>query len=131
VYADWGTTKAEFNNNRFVLMSALGLKTFVDVLGVTKSLGLLLETIGKPLTIDGANLISRGLAVEFLGIRVLAILMTWEAMVAITLLQIVVAWISDDDLQVWCNKCVFGTSPLNRSLSEQNKALEAAIKDIS
>ncbi|HCC5837527.1 hypothetical protein [Citrobacter farmeri] len=49
----------------------------------------------------------------------------------ITLLQIVVTWISDDELQIWCKKSVFGTGPLNRSLTEQNTALEAAIKDIS
>ena len=59
------------------------------------------------------------------------ILMTREAMVAIMLLQVVVTWISDDELQVWCNKCVFGTEPFNRSVADQNKALEAAIKDIS
>jgi len=61
----------------------------------------------------------------------LAVLMTWEAMVAITLLQVVVTWISDDELQIWCKKCVFGTAPFNRSVADQNKALEAAIKDIS
>ncbi|SQC93388.1 Uncharacterised protein [Cedecea neteri] len=110
---------------------SLGLKTFVDGLGVVKSLGLLLDLIGKPLAKDGADLIARGLAVEFLGIRILAVLMTWEAMVAITLLQVVATWISDNELQVWCEKCVFGTWPVNRSLMEQNKALEAAIKEIS
>jgi len=68
---------------------------------------------------------------RYFGVRILAILMTWEAMVAITLLQVIAAWISDDELQVWCEKCVFGTAPFNRSVADQNKALEAAIKDIS
>ena len=58
-------------------------------------------------------------------------LMTWEAMVAITLLQVVVTWISDDELQIWCEKYVFGAAPFNRSVADQNKVLEAAIKDIS
>ncbi|WP_303621194.1 T6SS effector BTH_I2691 family protein [Cedecea neteri] len=131
VFADATSVADEFKNNRFTLMSVLGLKTFVDGLGVVKSLGLLLDLIGKPLAKDGADLIARGLAVEFLGIRILAVLMTWEAMVAITLLQVVATWISDNELQVWCEKCVFGTWPVNRSLMEQNKALEAAIKEIS
>jgi hypothetical protein len=122
---------SEFQNNRFSLMGVMVLKTVVDGLAVTKSVGLLLELIGKPLAKDGADLIARGLAVEVLGIRVLAVLMTWEAMVAITLLQVVVTWISDDELQVWCEKCVFGTTPFNRSVADQNKALETAIKDIS
>ncbi|HDX8712066.1 TPA: hypothetical protein RQO21_004535 [Klebsiella michiganensis] len=36
---------------------------------------------------------------------------------------------SDDELQIWCKKCVFGTAPFNRSVADQNKALEAAIND--
>lgn len=57
--------------------------------------------------------------------------MTWIVLVAITLLQVVVTWMSDDELQIWCGKCVFGTAPFNGSVADQNKALEAAIKDIS
>ena len=57
--------------------------------------------------------------------------MTREAMVAITLLQVIAAWISDDELQGWCKKYLFGTEPFNCSLEDQNKALEGAIKDIS
>ena len=130
VFTDGASAVDEFKNNRFCLMGVMGLKTVVDVLAVTKSVGLVLELIGKPLAKDGADLIARGLAVEVLGIRVLAVLMTWEAMVAITLLQVVVTWISDDELQIWCEKCVFGAAPCNRSVADQNKALEAAIKDI-
>ena len=131
VFTDGASAVDEFKNNRFFLMGVMGLKTVVDVLAVTKSVGLLLELIGKPLAKDGADLIARGLAVEVLGIRVLAVLMTWEAMVAITLLQVVVTWMSDDELQIWREKCVFGTAPFNRSVADQNKALESAIKDIS
>ena len=67
----------------------------------------------------------------YFGVRSLAILMAWAVMVAITLLQVVVTWISDDELQIWCRKCVSGTAPFNRSVADQNKALEGAIKDIS
>jgi len=67
----------------------------------------------------------------YFGVRSLAILLTWAVMVAITLLQVVVTWISDDELQIWCRKCVSGTAPFNRSVADQNKALEGAIKDIS
>ncbi|MEP8703680.1 T6SS effector BTH_I2691 family protein [Enterobacter roggenkampii] len=131
VFTDGASAVDEFKNNRYCLMGVMGLKTVVDGLAVTKSVGLVLELIGKPLAKDGADLIARGLAVEVLGIRVLAVLMTWEAMVAITLLQVVVTWISDDELQIWCEKCVFGAAPCNRSVADQNKTLEAAIKDIS
>ncbi|HBL9016768.1 TPA: hypothetical protein LTW89_004292, partial [Enterobacter hormaechei] len=84
VYVDGGAFIDELENNRFLLSSVLLIKTTIDVLAVTKSVGLLLELIGKPLAKDGADLIARGLAVEFLGIRILAVLMTWEVMVAIT-----------------------------------------------
>ncbi|MCZ9441175.1 T6SS effector BTH_I2691 family protein [Klebsiella michiganensis] len=131
VYADGANTYEEFQNNRFVLMSVMGLKTFVDGLAVTKSVGLLLEQFSKPIAKKIAGKITGALAWELLGIRILAVLMTWEVLVAITLLQVVVTWISDDELQVWCKKCVFGTAPFNRSVTDQNKALEAAIKDIS
>ena len=131
VYTDWCSMKSEFQNNRFFLVGVLWLKTFVDVLTVTKSVGLLLEQFSRPMAKKVAGKITGFLAWEFLGIRILAVLMTWEAMVAITLLQVVVTWMSDDELQIWCEKCVFGTAPFNRSVSDQNKALEAAIKDIS
>ncbi|WP_029686418.1 T6SS effector BTH_I2691 family protein [Tatumella saanichensis] len=130
VYADGASAVDELQNNRFCLMSVLGLKTFVGGLAVTRSVGLLLEQFSKPMAKKGARKITGFLAWEFLGIRILAVLMTWEAMVAITLLQVVVAWISDDELQIWCRKCVFGAEPFNRSVADQNKALEAAIKDI-
>ncbi|WP_147362210.1 T6SS effector BTH_I2691 family protein [Enterobacter cloacae] len=142
VYTDWLSMKAEFQNNRLFLMVVMGGKTFVDVLTVTKSVDLLLEAMSpvvknmgkKKLAAkmaSGAEYISEKLIERYFGVRILAILMTWEAMVAITLLQVVVTWISDDELQVWCKKCVFGTAPFNRSVADQNKALEAAIKDIS
>ncbi|WP_177952569.1 hypothetical protein, partial [Klebsiella michiganensis] len=142
VYTDWLSMKAEFQNNRLFLMVVMGGKTFVDVLTVTKSVGLLLEAIGTILEVKGkeeaskiidlgGKYIAKKLVDRYFGVRILAILITWEAMLAITLLQVVVTWISDDELQIWCKKCVFGTAPFNRSVADQNKALEAAIKDIS
>ncbi|HHT8228511.1 MULTISPECIES: T6SS effector BTH_I2691 family protein [Citrobacter] len=131
VFADGASTYGELKNNRFALSGVLVIKTIMDALVAVKSLGLLLEVIDKPLAQKAAGKITGFLATEFLGIRILAVLMTWEAMVAITLLQVVVTWISDDELQEWCNKCVFGNKPANRTLDAQNEALEAAIKDIS
>ena len=131
VFTDGASAVDEFKNKRFCLMGVMVLKTFVDGLAVTKSVGLLLEQFSRPMAKKVAGKITGFLAWEFLGIRILAVLMTWEAMVAVTLLQVVVTWISDDELQIWCKKCVFGTASFNRSVADQNKALEAAIKDIS
>ncbi|MBL5948189.1 hypothetical protein JBO38_10450 [Enterobacter asburiae] len=142
LYTDWCSLRSEFQNNRFCLMGVMGLKTIVDALAVTKSVGLLLEAISSVLEVKskekvskiiglGGKYIADKLVKKYFGVRILSILLTWEAMVAITLLQVVVTWISDDELQVWCEKCVFGAAPFNRSLADQNKALEAAIKDIA
>ena len=131
VFADGASTYEELQSNRFLLSSVLLIKTTVDVLAVTKSVGLLLEQFSQPIVKKVAGKITGFLAWEILGIRILAVLMAWAVMVAITLLQVVVTWISDDELQIWCRKCVFGTAPFNRSVADQNKALEGAIKDIS
>ena len=131
VFADGASTYEELQNNRFLLSSILLIKTTIDVLAVTKSVGLLLEQFSQPIAKKVAGKITGFLAWERFGIRILAALITWEVMIAITLLQVVVAWISDDELQIWCRKCVFGTAPFNRSVTDQNKALEGAIKDIS
>lgn len=142
VYADAKGIVDEIENNRFILSGVLVLKTAVDALAVTKSVGLLLEAISSVFEVKGKEEASRiiglggkyiadKLVKQYFGVRVLAILMTWEAMVAITLLQVVVTWISDGELQIWCEKCIFGAAPFNRSVADQNKALETAIKDIS
>ncbi|MEG6357366.1 hypothetical protein UXO84_23155, partial [Enterobacter bugandensis] len=94
VFTDGASAVDEFKNKRFCLMGVMVLKTFVDGLVVTKSVGLLLEQFSRPMAKKVAGKITGFLAWEFLGIRILAVLMTWEAMVAITLLQLVVTWIS-------------------------------------
>jgi hypothetical protein len=45
-------------------------------------------------------------------------------------LQVIAVRVSDDELQLWCKKSVFGTAPFNRSLADQDKSLEVAIKDV-
>ncbi|NUU64705.1 hypothetical protein HQN64_01080 [Enterobacteriaceae bacterium BIT-l23] len=134
VYVDWSAANNELENNRVFLAGVIRLKAFVDGLTLIKSVGLLLKVIADQTGVGwaerGTGIIGRGLAIEIFGIRVLAVLMTWEAMVAITLLQAIAVAVSPDELELWCRKCVFGRAPLNRSLAEQNKALEAAIKDI-
>ncbi|SAD11202.1 Uncharacterised protein [Enterobacter cloacae] len=142
VFADGASTYEEWHNNRFVLFSLLIIKATVDVLVVTKSVGLLLEAISSVLEVKskekaskiiglGGKYIADKLVKKYFGVRILSILVIWEVMVAITLLHVVVTWISDEELQIWCEKYVFGAAPFNRSLADQNKAPEAAIKDIS
>ncbi|WP_449758060.1 T6SS effector BTH_I2691 family protein [Erwinia persicina] len=130
MYADGTSVAREFQNNRVFLMTVMGLKAFVDGLMVVKSVGLLLESFITESIKGAGKSVGDFLARRIFGIRLLAVLMTWEAMVAITLLQVIATSISDDELQLWCSKCVFGNSPFNRTLTDQNKALETAIKEV-
>ncbi|MGF6562653.1 hypothetical protein ABIA51_003629 [Erwinia aphidicola] len=77
-----------------------------------------------------AAAITKKLQMEIFGIRILAVLMTWEVQVAIVLLQVVVTLIEDNDLQVWCRHCVFGIEPSDKSWDEQRKALDSAFREI-
>jgi len=131
VVADTSAVADEFKNNRFFLMAIAGLKVIVDSLAVVRSIGLLLESFTSESIKQAGKNIGGFLMERYIGIRILAVLMTWQMAVGIAVLQLVVVWISDNELQLWCKKTIFGTSPLNRSLTEQDKALEAAIKDIS
>ncbi|CAH0135821.1 hypothetical protein QLG07_06110 [Erwinia sp. V90_4] len=73
---------------------------------------------------------TKKLQMEIFGIRILAVLMTWEVQVAIVPLQMVVTLIEGNDLQVWCRQCVFGTQPPDKRWNEQRKALESAIREV-
>ncbi|HCM9670038.1 TPA: hypothetical protein N5O16_000189 [Enterobacter roggenkampii] len=59
VFADGASTYEEWHNNRFVLFSLLIIKATVDVLVVTKSVGLLLEAISSVLEVKSKEKASK------------------------------------------------------------------------
>jgi len=129
VYTDILSSKSELEKGRFSLMGVYFIKGAVDGLVAVRYLGTLLSTINKERAKQMAGKITIFLEQKILGIRLLAALMLWEAQVAIILLQVVVAWLSDNDLQIWCKKCVFGIEPVKEPWDKQSKVLEDAIKE--
>ena len=130
LYTDWDAIDAERKKQRYALMGVYGLKTLNDGLTAAKYTGTLLEVFDNKYAVKAAVAITKTLQMEIFGIRILAVLMTWEVQVAIVLLQVVVTLIEDNDLQVWCRHCVFGIEPADKSWNEQRKTLDAAFKEI-
>ncbi|WP_254921129.1 hypothetical protein [Photorhabdus luminescens] len=73
-------------------------------------------------------------------------LCSWEAMLLIFLVEALVTYFSENDLQKWCRSCVFGLEPAkglqstqsiyfesqrNELCEKQRKSFADAIKDIS
>ena len=118
---------SEKEKGQYSLVCFYFFKTAADTLATVKYVGMFLGAIG--VTAVEAR-ITALLASRILGIRMLAILMTWEFAVALILLQIIATYITDNELQVWCRQCYFGEAPLNISYSEQSERLSAAIKEV-
>ena len=70
------------------------------------------------------------IAENILGVHLLSVLLIWGFTVALIFLQVVITWFSDDELQVWCRQCYFGSEPLYLGYDEQAERLNAAIKEI-
>jgi hypothetical protein len=64
--------------------------------------------------------------------RAVLFLAGWEVMIAVTLIQGLIWYFSDDDLQTWFEKCAFGTAPPKPVWTEkqQNDAFAKALEDV-
>ncbi|CAK9886275.1 MAG: hypothetical protein XXXJIFNMEKO3_02703 [Candidatus Erwinia impunctatus] len=102
----------------------------MDATAGLKYTGLLLEIFEHhAVNWDGGS-ISGLFAAQFFGIRIFAILASWQVVVAVTLLQVIATVIVDDELQMWCKRSVFGSAPVERDQMQQEKELTAAVKEI-
>lgn len=127
LYTDGLAISSELEKQRSLLAGVMFMKGTVDLLSTVKYTGTLLDVLGKS---SAAENIAAFLEKKILGIRILAVLMTWQVQVGILLLQVVTTLIEDNDLQVWCRQCVFGITPTDKSWNEQRKALESAFREI-
>jgi hypothetical protein len=73
---------------------------------------------------DRAALVMLGRAVLFLS--------GWEVAIAITVIQLLIAWWDDDDLQSWLAKCAFGKAAQSPpwTANEQHQRFELALKAV-
>jgi len=77
-----------------------------ELLGKRGIVGILEEIAGVTGAEVGAS--GAGIAAE-LALDVIGILASWPVMVLVTVAQVLVAIFSDNDLQEWCEKCIFGS----------------------
>ncbi|PKH24689.1 hypothetical protein CIG19_06620 [Enterobacterales bacterium CwR94] len=126
---DSAFTEGEKGHNGMSTLNALRGGT--DVISFIKYSGDLLKLFKYESTEKISNGIRFFLTKKFFGVRVLTIMISWQFQVGILLLQGVIAIVQDDDLQIWCNNCVFGLSPAGKSWRKQQELLEQAVKDIT
>ncbi|NHB90244.1 T6SS effector BTH_I2691 family protein [Photorhabdus tasmaniensis] len=134
-----------WNGRRWQFLGLHGLKGAADFMQLVKSLNGLLEVLAERALLSAESLIVKGVA-RLLVWEYLAWLLSWEAMLVIFIVEELVMYFSDNDLQKWCRGCVFGLEPAkslkstqlidaesqrNTLYEEQRKGFANAIKDLS
>jgi hypothetical protein len=65
--------------------------------------------------------------------RAILYLAGWEVAVAITLVQVLIWYFSDDDLQIWFSKCTFGVAPASNpawTVEKQDQEFAKALEKV-
>ncbi len=64
--------------------------------------------------------------------RAVLFLSGWEIAIVIMVIQLLIAWWEDDEMQSWLEKCVFGKSPNSPpwSAGKQHEGFEKALKAV-
>ncbi|MCW7764552.1 T6SS effector BTH_I2691 family protein, partial [Photorhabdus luminescens] len=128
---------------RWQFIGLYSLKVVYDFAQLAAPLKGLLEILAKRELFSAKNLMieggERALLCEMIGW-----LCSWEVMLAIFLVEALVTYFSENDLQKWCRSCVFGLEPAkdlqstqsiyleshrNELCEEQRKSFANAIKD--
>ncbi|TDB47746.1 T6SS effector BTH_I2691 family protein [Photorhabdus luminescens] len=133
------------SGKRWQFVGLYGLKTVYDFAQLTTPLKGLLEVLVKRALLSPEGLIFKGVS-RVLAWETFAWLCSWEAMLLVFLIEALVTYFSENDLQKWCRNCVFGLEPEKSLQSTQSIYLESrrnelcegqrnsfanAIKDIS
>ncbi|MBS9425777.1 T6SS effector BTH_I2691 family protein [Photorhabdus caribbeanensis] len=103
---------------RWQFIGLYGLKSAYDFMQLVKALNGLLEVLIDRALLSSKNLFVEGVA-KLLAWETLAWLCTWEAMLLIFVVEALVTYFSDNDLQKWCRSCVFGLEPAKNLQSTQ------------
>ncbi|MCW7764706.1 T6SS effector BTH_I2691 family protein, partial [Photorhabdus luminescens] len=109
---------------RWQFIGLYGLKVIYDFAQFTTALKGLLEILAKRALFSAKSLMieggERALLCEMIGW-----LCSWEVMLVIFLVEELVMYFSDNDLQKWCRSCVFGLEPEKNLQSTQSIYLES------
>lgn len=81
--------------------------------------------------VEAATVIADRAALLMIG-RIVLFMSGWEVAIAITVIQLLIAYLEDDDLQTWLEKCTFGKSPNTPpwSAGKQHEGFEKALKAV-
>ncbi|KMW72196.1 hypothetical protein TI10_16765 [Photorhabdus luminescens subsp. luminescens] len=118
LYSEWR------GRGRWQFIGLYGLKVIYDFAQFTTALKGLLEILAKRALFSAKSLMieggERALLCEMIGW-----LCSWEVMLVIFLVEELVMYFSDNDLQKWCRSCVFGLEPEKNLQSTQSIYLES------
>ncbi|WP_228940370.1 T6SS effector BTH_I2691 family protein [Photorhabdus thracensis] len=107
-----------YGQGRWQFIGLYGLKGAYDFAQLTKALKGLLEVLVERALLAPKNLLVEGVA-RLLAWEYLAWLLSWEAMLVIFIVEELVTYFSDNELQKWCRGCVFGLEPTKSLKSTQ------------
>lgn len=121
VISDFGSLGESFTKDGSIHWKGMGLSTVKivsDSAYTIQSSEELLKLLGKrgivtiltDLAASGSAS-SAGAVLSEITLRGITIFASWQAMALIILAQVAIAVFSDDDLQNWCEQCVFGANP--------------------
>ncbi|MBS9435190.1 T6SS effector BTH_I2691 family protein [Photorhabdus hainanensis] len=116
---DISDLKSEWNGRgRWQFIGLYGLKSAYDFAQLTTPLKGLLEVLVKRSLLSSKGLIFNGVS-RVLAWEAFAWLCSWQAMLLIFVVEALVTYFSDNDLQKWCRSCVFGLEPAKNLQSTQ------------
>lgn len=95
---------------RWQYISLAGVKVIADTGISVKALGGLLDLVEE----SGVHFAEKGLAKRIIGIsagRIIGFLASWQVMIALFVIEQLIIYFSDNDLQDWCEVSVFGEDP--------------------
>ena len=119
VVSDLGDLQESFDkegSKRWQAVSLVGMKVLSDGAFAIQSSEELLKLLGRKtlqamitdIAEESTNIVLKTIAGRLLG--VISFLASWEVMVLVSIAPAIVAVFTDNDLQDWCEKCVFGSS---------------------
>jgi hypothetical protein len=108
-----------------------GAAARVEALAAGKAVDVAVTTAMNAAAEEAGVVISERAALLLLG-RAVLYLSGWEVAIVITVIQLLIAYWEDDDLQSWVAKCAFGKSPNSPpwSAGKQHEGFEKALKAV-
>ena len=108
-----------------------GAMARAEALAAGKAVDVAVNAAMKATAEEAGAVVGERAALLLLG-RAVLFLSGWEVAIVVTVIQLLIAYWEDDDLQSWLEKCVFGKSPNSPpwSAGKQHEGFEKALKAV-